>query len=719
METGYGRKKMLKIGGVNCPDCLGKIEKKIVSMDEIESASMNVIDKVLTINIKSDIDFNDALSKVEKIIKKTEREASVRIVSSLTKIDDQDEHLENNKLRIKLIYAIIGIIFFGLALIIREPYLVQLGLYIVAFIFIGLDVVIKAARNIFTGKVFDENFLMSIATIGAFCVGQFSEAVLVILLYKIGQFLEEKAINKSRKSIKALMDIRPDYANLKIDNDLKKVSPDEVKIDDLILVKPGERVPLDGKVVEGVSSVDTKAITGESVPRHIENGDSIYSGFINGSGLLTIKVEKIFAESTVNRILELVQNASSKKSQTENFFTKFARIYTPIVVGAAAIIAIVPPILFSGYTFQEWIYRALIFLVISCPCALVISIPLTFFGGIGAASRKGILIKGSNYIEALNSVKTVVFDKTGTLTKGVFKVTKVVVDNGFSNNEILELASIAETFSNHPIATSIKEAYSELINDNSVKKITKKKKLLNYSELSGMGVYGEVDELVLLCGNRKLLDKYKIEYTKPDEVGTIVYIAFDNRFVGYLVISDELKTDSVKAITTLKKMGIRKTVLLSGDNESVVKSTADILGVDEIHAGLLPDEKVVEFEKIKAASRDNEKVMFVGDGINDAPVISLADIGVAMGGLGADAAIESADIVLMNDEPSKISTAIRIAKKTKAIVYQNITFALVVKVFFLALAAFGYANMWEAIIADVGVLLIVVFNSTRILINRF
>jgi len=719
METEYDRKKMLKIGGVNCPDCLGKIEKKIVSMDEIESASMNVIDKVLTINIKSDIDCDDTLAKVEKTIKKTEREASVRVVTSNSTNDDQDESSENNKLRRKLIYGIIGIIFFVLALIIREPYLVQLGLYIVAFIFIGLDVVLKAVRNIFTGKVFDENFLMSIATIGAFCVGEFSEAVLVILLYKIGQFLEEKAINKSRKSIKALMDIRPDYANLKVGDDVKKVSPDDVQIDDFILVKPGERVPLDGKVVDGISSVDTKAITGESVPRNIESGDSIYSGFINGSGLLTIKVEKIFAESTVNRILELVQNASSKKSQTESFFTKFARIYTPIVVGAAVIIAIVPPLLLSGSTFQEWIYRALIFLVISCPCALVISIPLTFFGGIGAASREGILIKGSNYIEALNSVKTIVFDKTGTLTKGVFKVTKVVVDNGFTDNEILELASIAETFSNHPIATSIKEAYSERQKDNNVQGENDNKVLLKYSELSGMGVYGEVDGLVLLCGNRKLLEKYNIEYTKSYEVGTIVYIALDNKFVGHLVISDELKTDSVKAIETLHKMGIRRTVLLSGDNESVVKATADILGIDEVHGGLLPNEKVDEFEKIKAASNSNDKVMFVGDGINDAPVISLADIGVAMGGLGADAAIESADIVLMNDEPSKISTAIRIAKKTKAIVYQNITFALVVKVFFLALAAFGYANMWEAIIADVGVLLIVVFNSTRILINRF
>ena len=703
-------KKELIIRGVNCPDCLGKIEREVSGLDGISSTTMNVIDKVLTIYLGNSVNVDDTLSKVIEYIPKIETGATA-LEKSKKMPDDFDEQdlLDRKKEKADLIKFFIGVFFLFLALIIRNPFAFQFTFYIIAFLFIGSDIVLKAVRNIFAGRVFDENFLMSLATIGAFCVGEYWEAVAVMLLYKIGQYLENKAVDKSRRSIKALMDIKPDYANLKLNGKIKKVSPDDVSIGDLIVVKPGERVPLDGKVTDGNSSVDTKAITGESVPRNIKGGDIIYSGFINGNGLLTIEVEKIFAESTVSRILELVQNAGSKKSKTENYFTKFARVYTPVVVAAAVAIAVLPPFIIQGATFTEWIYRALIFLVISCPCALVISIPLTFFGGLGAASKKGILIKGSNYIEALNKVNTVVFDKTGTLTKGVFKVTDIVVKNGYSKDELLEYAAIAESFSNHPIAISIKEALNKSVDG---------KNLQNYSELAGFGVSGEVDGKLLLCGNRKLLEKFNVDFEKADESGTIVYISIDGKIAGYLVISDEIKEDAKHAIKALKEIGVERTVLLSGDNVAAASAVAKELSIDEVHAGLLPGQKVEELEKIEKEVSGKGKVVFVGDGINDAPVITRADIGVAMGGLGSDAAIESADIVLMNDEPVMLAEAINIAKKTKQIVYQNISFALFVKLFFLVLAVFGYATMWEAVIADVGVLLLVVFNSTRILISK-
>ncbi len=703
-------KKELIIRGVDCPDCLGKIEKKVAALDGVSSVLMNVIDKVLTVYVKESVNVEETISKIIELIPKIENGAEAYVKGKVKSEDlDNNELLERKKEKKKLVAFFIGVLFLILALIIRNPFTLQLTFYIVAFLFIGSDIVLKAVRNIFAGRVFDENFLMSIATVGAFCVGEYWEAVAVMFLYKIGQYLENKAVDKSRRSIKALMDIKPDYANLKLNGSIKKVSPDDVSIGDFILVKPGERVPLDGKVTDGNSTVDTKAITGESVPRNIKTGDSIYSGFININGLLTVEVEKSFSESTVSRILELVQNAGSKKSKTENYFTKFARVYTPVVVLAAVAIAVFPPLIIPSALFSVWIYRALIFLVISCPCALVISIPLTFFGGLGAASKRGILIKGSNYIEALNKVKTVVFDKTGTLTKGVFKVTEIVVKNGYTKDELIEYAAIAESFSNHPIAISIKEASSRSVDS---------KNLLNYNELSGMGVSGEIDGKLLLCGNSKLLEKFNINFEKAEEIGTIVYISIDQKFAGYLVISDEIKEDAKEAIKALKELGVERLVLLSGDNMAAAGAVGKELSIDEVNAGLMPGQKVDELEKIENEVSDGGKVVFIGDGINDAPVITRADVGVAMGGLGADAAIESADIVLMNDEPVKLAEAINIARKTKRIVYQNIIFALSVKLFFLILAVFGYATMWEAVIADVGVLLLVVFNSTRILIYK-
>ena len=703
-------KREIIIKGVNCPDCLGKIEGKISNLDGISKAVMNVIDKVLTIYIEDIADIEDIVKKVIGYIPKIENGAvGYEKRNNGSEESDEKEQQERRKEKRKLVAVLVGVLFFVLALVVSQPSAVQVVFYYIAFLCIGFDIVLKAVRNIGNGRAFDENFLMSIATIGALCIGEYWEAVAVILLYKIGQYLEDKAVNKSRRSIKALMDIKPDYANLKLNGDIKKVSPDEVSIGDYIVVKPGERVPLDGKVIDGSSSVDTKAITGEPVPRNIKIGDSIYSGFINGSGLLTIEVEKSFSESTVFRILELVQNAGSKKSKTENFFTKFARVYTPVVVFAAVAIAVFPPLIIPGAYFSEWIYRALIFLVISCPCALVISIPLTFFGGIGAASRKGILIKGSNYIEALNKVNCVVFDKTGTLTKGVFKVTDIIVKNGYSKEELLGYAAVAESYSNHPIAISIRDAFKGPLDSD---------KLQEYNELPGMGVSGEIEGKLFLCGNRKLLEKFNINFEKATETGTIVYLSIDSEYAGYLVISDEIKDDAKFAIKALKELGVERTVLLSGDNVATAEAVAKELSIDEVHAGLMPGQKVEELEKIEKEVSDEGKVIFVGDGINDAPVITRADIGVAMGGLGADAAIESADIVLMNDEPLKLAEAISIAMKTKRIVYQNIYFALSVKLFFLLFAVFGYAAMWEAIIADVGVLLLVVFNSTRILICK-
>ena len=579
------------------------------------------------------------------------------------------------------------------------------ALYIIAYLIVGFEVVLEAVENIFKGKVFDENFLMTIATIGAFAIGEFPEAVAVMLFYQVGELFQSYAVDKSRKSIASLMEIRPDYANVKRNNEISKINPEEVKIGETIIVKPGEKIPLDGKIVKGNSMLDTSALTGESLPREVKEKDEVLSGCINQNGLLEIEVTKEFGESTVSRILDLVENASSKKSKSENFITKFAKYYTPAVVMIAVFLAVIPTLVIEGAEFTDWLYRALTFLVVSCPCALVISIPLGFFGGIGGASKKGILVKGSNYLEALSNSEIVVFDKTGTLTKGVFEVQKIE-PVGISKEQLIKYAAYAESYSNHPISVSIKKAYGEEIDTNLISKT---------EELSGRGVVATIEDEDVLAGNEKLMQEKNIEYTKCNEVGTIVYIAINNEFAGYIVISDEIKEDSKKAIDDLKKNNIKQTVMLTGDRKDVGESVAKELGIDKVYTELLPDGKVEKVEQLLKEKTEKGKLVFVGDGINDAPVLALADIGIAMGGLGADSSIEAADIVLMTDEPSKINTAMKISKKTMRIVKQNIVFAIGIKIAVLILSAFGLSTMWEAVFADVGVSVIAIINSLRAL----
>ncbi|MEK3706145.1 heavy metal translocating P-type ATPase [Paenibacillus sp. FSL R7-0198] len=584
----------------------------------------------------------------------------------------------------------------------------QLTLYALAYLIAGGDIVLQASKNIIRGQVFDEYFLMSVATLGAFAIGEYPEGVAVMLFYQLGELFQGMAVNRSRKSIQSLMDIRPDYANILTGSgdETRRVSPEDVRIGDRIVVKAGERVPLDGIVRAGRSMVDTSALTGESVPRELESGSDVLSGFVNKNGMLTIEVTKTFGESTVSKILDLVQNASSRKAKTEHFISKFARYYTPVVVILAALIAFVPPLILSGATFADWIYRALVFLVISCPCALVVSIPLGFFGGIGAASRNGILVKGSNYLEALNDVKVVVFDKTGTLTKGVFKVTAIRPVGGRTEEELMKLAAIAEANSNHPIAESIRAAWAKAIPTQGVE---------GYDEVAGHGIKVSVDGQEVLAGNAKLMKRAGISYTTPETAGTIVHVAEAGKYVGHLIIADEVKDDAAAAIQALKKLGIRKTVMLTGDAKAVGEAVGRELGVDEVYAELLPQDKVERLEQLEAAKSPKEKMVFVGDGINDTPVLARADVGVAMGGLGSDAAIEAADVVIMTDEPSKLASAIRIAKRTRMIVWQNIAFALGVKAIFLLLGVFGIATMWEAVFSDVGVTVLAVLNAMRVL----
>ena len=584
----------------------------------------------------------------------------------------------------------------------------QFTLYALAYLSAGGDIVLQASKNIIRGQVFDEYFLMSVATLGAFAIGEYPEGVAVMLFYQLGELFQGMAVNRSRKSIQSLMDIRPDYANILTGSgdETRRVSPEDVRIGDRIVVKAGERVPLDGIVQAGRSMVDTSALTGESVPRELEPGSDALSGFVNKNGMLTIEVTKTFGESTVSKILDLVQNASSRKATTEHFISKFARYYTPVVVILAALIAFVPPLILSGATFADWIYRALVFLVISCPCALVVSIPLGFFGGIGAASRNGILVKGSNYLEALNDVKVVVFDKTGTLTKGVFKVTAIRPEGERTEEELMKLAAIAEANSNHPIAESICAAWAKAIPTQGVE---------GYDEVAGHGIKVSVDGREVLAGNAKLMKQAGISYTTPETAGTIVHVAEAGTYVGHLIIADEVKEDAAAAIQALKKLGIRKTVMLTGDAKAVGEAVGRELGVDEVYAELLPQDKVERLEQLEAAKSPKEKMVFVGDGINDTPVLARADVGVAMGGLGSDAAIEAADVVIMTDEPSKLASAIRIAKRTRMIVWQNIAFALGVKAIFLLLGVFGIATMWEAVFSDVGVTVLAVLNAMRVL----
>lgn len=581
----------------------------------------------------------------------------------------------------------------------------QIALFIISYIIVGGDVVKRAVKNIFKGQVFDENFLMSIATIGAFFIGEYPEGVAVMLFYQVGELFQSYAVGKSRKSIASLMDIRPDYANVKKGDELVKVDPDEVQIGDIIVIKAGEKIPLDGKVIEGSSMIDTSALTGESVPREVEVGSDILSGCININGVITAEVTKEFGESTVSKILDLVENASSKKSNSEQFITKFARYYTPVVVIIAVFLAIIPPLVIDGATFSDWIYRALAFLVVSCPCALVISIPLSFFGGIGGASKKGVLVKGSNYLEALAETEIVVFDKTGTLTKGVFNVQEIHPE-GVSKEELLELTAHAESYSNHPISLSLKRAYSKEIDNG---------RIADVEEISGHGVIATVDGKKVMAGNIKLMKKMDIPYFKGELIGTVVHVAVNNKYIGYIIISDEVKEDSAQAIKELKAANIKQTVMLTGDNKSIGSKVAKELGLDKVYAELLPADKVEKLEELFSQKSKKGKLAFVGDGINDAPVLARADIGIAMGGLGSDAAIEAADVVIMTDEPSKIATAMKISKKTLKIAHQNIVFAIGIKIIVLILSAFGIATMWTAIFADVGVTIIAVLNAFRAL----
>ena len=579
-----------------------------------------------------------------------------------------------------------------------------LFLYLIPYFVIGWDILYKAVRNIKNGQVFDENFLMTVATFGAFGIGEYSEAVAVMLFYQVGELFQSYAVNRSRQSITELMDICPEYANIEEDGQLKQVDPDDVQVGDIIVVKAGERIPLDGKVVFGDSMVDTSALTGESVPRKASVGDDVISGCVNGSGLLRVQVTKEFDDSTVAKILELVENASSKKAQVENFITRFARYYTPVVVVGAVILAVLPPLVF-GQSWAEWVRRACTFLVISCPCALVISVPMSFFSGIGAASRRGVLIKGSNYLEALSEMDTIVFDKTGTLTKGEFKVTEIHAAVG-TQESLLELAALAESYSDHPISRSIKEACGHALDMNRVS---------DTEEISGHGVKAVIDGHVVLAGNSKLMKEMKVEYTESPSIGTAVYIAMDGTFYGSIIISDTIKEEAYEAIRSLKRVGVKRTVMLTGDKKEVGEAVAARLGLDEVHAELLPDGKVAKVEELLAELKGKDKLAFVGDGINDAPVLSRADIGIAMGSMGSDAAIEAADIVLMDDDPSKIADVVRISRKTMTIVKQNIIFALGVKAIVLLMGAFGMANMWEAVFADVGVSVIAIINAMRAL----
>ena len=726
----------LVLSGLNCANCANKIETKVNKIDGIKNVSLNFSTTVLTVEINKEEEKNNIINEIKLIVKKLEPHVKV-----IEKLDNKDmsvsksectsscctnsnknrnhagdnhshthEFKENNNVFLGYIrdnlLLIIGAIFYIVALVYKSnESLLSLILFGVSYLIIGGDVILNAIKNILRGEVFDENFLMSIATMGAFFIGEYPEAVAVMLFYQIGEVFQGYAVNKSRKSISALMNIRADYANVLRNDKEVKVSPEEVLIGELIIVKPGERVPLDGTILEGTSFIDTSALTGESVPREVTSGNEILSGSINNNGVLKVKVDKEFGQSTVARILELVENASNKKAPTEKFITKFAKIYTPIVVTIAVLVAIIPPMIIKDTTFSDWLYKALSILVVSCPCALVVSIPLGFFSGIGAASKKGILVKAGNYLEALKDSEIVVFDKTGTLTKGIFEVTEINAKN-ISKEELLEITAMGESHSNHPIAISIAKAYGKEVNKDEIK---------DYKEISGHGIEVTIRKNDVLLGNSKLMKINNIGYDDIDSIGTIVHVAINGEYKGNIVISDEIKGNVKEALVELKEVGIKKTIMLTGDNRSVADKVAKDIGIDEVYSELLPGDKVSKVEEILNKRRSKGKVLFVGDGINDAPVLARADIGVAMGGIGSDAAIEAADVVLMKDKIEEISEAIRVSRRTNKILWQNIIFSLGVKIIVMLLVVLGLTNMWAAVFADVGVTLIAVLNSMRII----
>lgn len=698
--------KKYQLKNIDCASCAAKIEDGLAKMPEVKFVSVNYANSTMQIDAP---DIEEVKQKIKEIEPEVEVvEPTEEIYASVKKPAIKDELIENKKELIKisvtLLLLAVGLIFENE--IHSTPFhFAEYLVFISAYLISGWGVLNGAFRSITKGKVFNEHFLMTIATLGALAIDEMPEAVAVMLFYVVGELFQDIAVNRSRKSVKALLEIRPDYANIKINGDVKRVSPTEVHSGQIIVVKPGEKVPLDGIIKEGNSFVDTSALTGESVPRAVKESETVLAGMINKSGLLTIEVTKEFGESSVSKILELVENATSKKAETEKFITTFARYYTPVVVFGALLLAVIPPLFFAGQTFTDWIYRALVVLVISCPCALVISIPLGYFGGIGGASRKGILVKGSNYLDALTKIKTVVFDKTGTLTKGEFKVAEIISANGFKEEEILKYAAYAEANSSHPIAKSILDAYDNKIEQSEINDV---------NEISGHGIKAKVDGIEVLIGNDKLLHKENIEHDNCDVEGTVVHVAVNKKYAGYIVISDSLKDEAFEAINELNKLKI-KTVILTGDNKAAAESFAKKLGIDKFYYELLPEDKVNHIEKIILVSPKGSKVAFVGDGINDAPVLARADVGIAMGALGSDAAVETADVVLMTDSPMQVVNAIGIAKRTRRIVWQNIAFAMGVKLFFILLGAFGIATMWEAVFGDMGVAIIAILNAMRVM----
>ena len=686
----------LTLEGLNCANCARKIEEKVGKMEGVKESNLNFTTTTLNVKLERKVKEEHAINEIKKIVEALEPHVKVeKKVSGKTNV-------QKAKFEVKPT-LIIGTILYLIAVIGDFKGALALILFVVSYLLIGGKVVLTAIKNIARGQLFDENFLMTVATIGAFSISEYPEAVAVMLFYEIGETIQGYAVNKSRSSISSLMDIRADYANIIIDGKEKKVSPETVKVEDIILVKPGEKIPLDGIVVEGESFVDTSALTGESVPRKIAVNDEILSGGINTNGVLKVKVTKKFGESTVSRILEMVENAANKKANTEKFITKFAKVYTPIVVALAILIAVVPSIFIKDALFSTWLYRALVFLVVSCPCALVVSVPLGFFAGIGGASKKGVLVKGSNYLELLKDLETVVFDKTGTLTEGVFTVTEINT-NDIQKEKLIEIAAMAESFSNHPIAISIIKEYGKEID---------KEVIEEYEEIAGHGIKAVINNEEILIGNAKLMNQFNISYNEVDSIGTVVYCAINGEFKGSIVISDKIKENAGEALINLKAAGVKKTVMLTGDNKKTAEKVGEKVNIDEVHSELLPLGKVKEVEKLLKASNKNGRLAFVGDGVNDAPVLARADIGIAMGGIGSDAAIEAADVVLMKDDINALVDAINVSKKTDKILWQNIIFALGVKVIVMVLGTFGIANMWTAVFADVGITIIAIINSTR------
>lgn len=691
--------KKYKLKNLDCASCASKIEDGLTKLGEVKFVNVSFVHSTMTID-------TDDIEKVKSKIKEIEPEVEIEAGDAENKLVSASELAENKQTVIKaglgLVFLILGMVFEDF--LHNTPYhFLEYLVFGTAYLITGWKVIAAAGKNIIRGQVFNEHFLMAIATLGAFAIDQMPEAVAVMLFYVVGELFQDIALNRSRKSIKSLLEIKPEFANLLVNGVVDRVDPEIVKVGDTIIVKAGEKIPLDGVITDGSSFLDTSALTGESVPQKVGKPDPVLSGMINQTGVLTISVTKVFSESSVSKILELVENASSKKAETEKFITTFAKYYTPVVVIGALFLAIIPPLFFQGQTFSDWIYRALVVLVISCPCALVISIPLGYFGGIGAASRRGILVKGSNFLDALTQIKTVVFDKTGTLTKGEFKVSGIVSSNGFSEEQILEFAAYAESNSNHPIAKSISEKYNRMIDNARIKQT---------DEISGLGIMAVIDGKTVLAGNDKLMHKQHVEHPVCQVDGTVVHVAVNAKYAGYLLISDALKDDAIETIRQLKAKNIQ-TVMLTGDNLFAATAFAKKLNTDKYFAELLPGDKVKQIEILMDENKGG-KIAFVGDGINDAPVLARADVGIAMGALGSDAAIETADVVLMTDDPSKVVVAIDLAKRTRAIVWQNILFAMTVKLFFIVLGVFGVATMWEAVFGDMGVALIAVFNALRV-----